>query len=88
MLSTLPPELLLQVFKSLDSFEAIAALKKTNRTFAAVWKNNSRSIVVAGVDNFSAVAGTNNNDFEAFQALANPTQSCCLNPWVMLGSDE
>lgn len=47
MLSSLPPELLVQIFKSLPNFKAVLALKDADETFGRVWELNTRAILTA-----------------------------------------
>jgi hypothetical protein len=46
-LSTLPPEIILNVFKSADDFSDVAALARTAHIFNNVWKQNPNSICKA-----------------------------------------
>lgn len=87
MLALLPPELLVQVFKSLPSFEAILALRDADVTFARVWELNSRIILTAQAD---IIRDHDNYVLEgsglgAYHTLLGPQQAWSLIPWILLG---
>ncbi|KAL9010410.1 MAG: hypothetical protein Q9173_004655 [Seirophora scorigena] len=88
MLVSLPPELLVQVFKNLPSFEAILALRDADDIFARVWELNRRTILTAQVD---VVRHQDHYVLEgsalgAYHTLLKPHENRSLNPWKLLGS--
>lgn len=87
MLSSLPPELLVQIFKSLPSFDAILALRDADETFARILELNTRTILTAQVDNIrnrdDYVFG--NNALGAYNTLLNPRKNKSSSHWMSLG---
>ena len=90
MLSLLPPELLVQIFKSLPNFETILALRDADARFARIWELHSRAILAAQVQ---TIRSQNNfilegNALRAYHNLLQPQRTGCLNPWRLLGSSD
>lgn len=89
MLSTLPPELLVQIFKSLPNFNAILALRNSDEIFARVWELNTRAILTAQTNSIRNRDDyvLENSDLGAYHVLLQARRGLpCLNPWTCLGS--
>lgn len=88
MLSSLPPELVVQIFKSLPSFDAILALKDADETLARIWELNIRSILAAQVTKVKSEEDyvLNGKGLKAYQTLLAPQKIGLLRAWGLLGS--
>lgn len=89
MLSSLPPELLVQIFKNLPNFKAILALRNTDEIFARVWELNTKAILTAQTNSIRSRDDyvLENSDLGAYHILLQQTRRSLpdLNRWISSG---